>query len=233
MLEELKDQVCRANRDLERHGLITLTWGNASGIDRAAGLVAIKPSGVGYASLTPADIVLLDLGGKVAEGRLRPSSDTPTHLALYRALAAIGGITHTHSFCATAFAQAARAIPCLGTTHADHFRGEVPVTRLLTRQETEGNYELATGLVIVERMSGLDPLQMPAVLVAGHGPFTWGRDALDAVHNAVALEAVARMALDTFALNPAAAPIPDYLLNKHFQRKHGPAAYYGQRPNGE
>ncbi len=228
MLEELKDQVCRANRDLERHGLITLTWGNASGIDRAAGLVAIKPSGVGYASLAPADIILLDLDGKVAEGRLRPSSDTPTHLALYRAFAAIGGITHTHSPCATAFAQAARAIPCLGTTHADHFYGEVPVTRWLTPQETAGDYELETGLVIVERMRGLDPMRMPAALVAGHGPFTWGRDPLAAVHNAVALEAVARMARDTFALNHSATPIPDHLLDKHFQRKHGPGAYYGQ-----
>lgn len=229
MLEALKDVVCRANRDLERSGLITLTWGNASGIDRASGLVAIKPSGVGYASLVPADIVLVDMEGKVAEGRLRPSSDTPAHLALYRAFASIGGAAHTHSRCATAFAQAARPIPCLGTTHADHFHGEVPVTRQLTRQETEGRYEMNAGMVIVERMAGIDPLHMPAVLVAGHGPFTWGRDAADAVHNAVALEAVARMALDTFALNPGAAPIPDYLLAKHFLRKHGPGAYYGQR----
>lgn len=229
MLEALKETVCRANRDLERHGLITLTWGNASGMDRGAGLVAIKPSGVGYASLAPAEIVLVDLDGKVAEGKLRPSSDTPTHLALYRAFPGIGGVAHTHSACATGFAQAGRAIPCLGTTHADHFRGEVPVTRQLTRQETEGNYEAATGAVIVERMGGLDPMQMPAALVTGHGPFSWGRDAMDAVHNAVALEAVARMALETLALNPSAAAIPGYLMDKHFLRKHGPKAYYGQR----
>lgn len=229
MLDELREEVCRANRALESSGLITLTWGNVSGIDRAAGLVAIKPSGVPYAKLTPADIVLVDLQGEMVEGELRASSDTPTHAALYRAFPGIGGVVHTHSICATAFAQAGRAIPCFGTTHADHFHGEVPVTRMLSAAEVAGDYEAATGAVIVERFANLTPLHVPAVLVAGHGPFTWGPTATDALHNSIALEAVARMALDTLALTPSAAPLPAYLLDKHFLRKHGPEAYYGQR----
>lgn len=229
MLKELRDSVCQANRDLVTHGLVILTWGNVSGIDRDRGIVAIKPSGVEYDALRAQDIVLLDLSGKVVEGKLRPSSDTPTHLALYRAFDRIGGVTHTHSSCATAFAQARRGIPCFGTTHADHFFGEVPVTRILRTAEVEGDYEGETGAVIVERFKGIDPMHMPAVLVAGHGPFTWGKSAADSVKNSVALESVAEMALRTLALDPSAAPLPKHLLDKHFLRKHGPGAYYGQK----
>lgn len=228
MLEQLKEQVCQANQDLERHGLVVLTWGNVSGFDRASGVMAIKPSGVDYAKLTPADIVLVALSGEVVEGKLRPSSDTPTHLALYRAFPDIGGVTHTHSPCATMFAQAGRSLPCLGTTHADHFRGEAPCTRALTPAEVAGDYEANTGAVIIARFARLDPRQMPAVLVAGHGPFTWGKDAHDSVINSLALEHCARMALGTFTLNPNAQPIPAFLQNKHFDRKHGAGAYYGQ-----
>lgn len=229
MLKELRDSVCQANRDLVTHGLVILTWGNVSGIDRDRGIVAIKPSGVEYDALRAQDIVLLDLSGKVVEGKLRPSSDTPTHLALYRAFDRIGGVTHTHSSCATAFAQARRGIPCFGTTHADHFFGEVPVTRILRTAEVEGDYEGETGAVIVERFKGIDPMHMPAVLVAGHGPFTWGKSAADSVKNSVALESIAEMALRTLALDPSAAPLPKHLLDKHFLRKHGPGAYYGQK----
>ncbi len=229
MLNELRKQVCDANRALVGHALVILTWGNVSGIDRARGIVAIKPSGVEYAALRPQDIVLVDLDGKTVEGALNPSSDTPTHLALYRAFGGIGGVTHTHSPCATAFAQARRGIPCFGTTHADHFFGEVPVTRLLRKAEVAGDYEAATGAVIVERFRTLGPLQMPAVLVAGHGPFTWGRNAADSVRNSVALESVAEMALHTLALAPSSAPLPEYLRDKHFLRKHGSRAYYGQK----
>ena len=229
MLRELRNEVCEANRALVTHRLVILTWGNVSGIDRQRGIVAIKPSGVEYDALRPQDIVLVDLDGKTLEGKLKPSSDTPTHLALYRAFAGIGGVTHTHSSCATAFAQARRGVPCFGTTHADHFFGEVPVTRLLRRGEVESDYEAETGAVIVERFKGLDPAHMPAVLVAGHGPFTWGKSAADSVKNSVALESVAEMALRTLALAPDAAPLPKYLLDKHFLRKHGPGAYYGQK----
>ena len=229
MLRELRNEVCEANRALVTHRLVILTWGNVSGIDRQRGIVAIKPSGVEYDALRPQDIVLVDLDGKTLEGKLKPSSDTPTHLALYRAFAGIGGVTHTHSSCATAFAQARRGVPCFGTTHADHFFGEVPVTRLLRRGEVESDYEAETGAVIVERFKGLDPAHMPAVLVAGHGPFTWGKSATDSVKNSVALESVAEMALRTLALAPDAAPLPKYLLDKHFLRKHGPGAYYGQK----
>jgi L-ribulose-5-phosphate 4-epimerase len=248
MLEDLKEQVCRANQELGRCGLVTLTFGNVSGIDRARGIVAIKPSGVGYAELRPQDMVLLDLDGKRASGparksaarpagkpttraagKLRPSTDAPTHLALYRAFREIGGITHTHSLCATMFAQAGRGIPCLGTTHADHFNGEVPVTRRLTRAEVEGRYEENTGLVIVERFKKLNPTEMAAVLVAHHGPFTWGKDAAESLRNSIALELIAQAALGTLHLNGSIGPIREFLLAKHFRRKHGPSAYYGQR----
>jgi L-ribulose-5-phosphate 4-epimerase len=228
MLEELKEQVCRANRELEGCRLVTLTFGNVSGFDRAKGMMAIKPSGVGYAQLRTGDIVLVDLDGKRAEGRLQPSTDAPTHLELYRAFPGIGGVTHTHSPFATMFAQARRAIPCLGTTHADHFNGEVPVTRPLTRPEVTRAYEVNTGLAIVERFRKLDPNEMPAVLVAYHGPFTWGRTPAESLTNSVALELVAQMAIGTFQLSAAVRPIPKFLLAKHFLRKHGPGAYYGQ-----
>jgi len=228
MLENLKHEVLQANLALVRHGLVILTWGNVSAIDRRSGRVVIKPSGVAYDAMTAADMVVTDLDGTVVEGKLRPSSDLPTHLALYRAWPAVGGIVHTHSDHATMFAQACREIPCFGTTHADHFHGPVPVTRLLTAAEVAGDYEAATGAVIVERFGALDPAHVPAVLVAGHGPFAWGPDAPRAVQNALALEAVARMARGTLQLNPAAGPIPAYIIEKHFSRKHGPKAYYGQ-----
>jgi len=229
MLNKLKKGVWTANLDLVRHGLVVLTFGNASGIDRKRGLVAIKPSGVGYESMKPEDMVLVAMNGTIAEGTLRPSSDTPTHLVLYRAFPGIGGIVHAHSPAATVFAQAGRPIPCLGTTHADHFAGPVPVTRPLRRSEVEGDYEIETGKIIVERFAKLDPAAMPAVLVAGHGPFVWGRTPEEAVHNAVALELVAGLALATLHLNPKTAALPAYLLRKHHQRKHGPRAYYGQK----
>jgi len=228
MLEDLKAQVCAANRELDRCRLVTLTFGNVSGFDRAKGIMAIKPSGVGYAALKRHDIVLVDLDGERAEGRLQPSTDAPTHLALYRAFAGIGGVTHTHSPYATMFAQAGRGIPCLGTTHADHFNGEVPVTRALTRKEVAGRYEENTGRAIVERFEKLNPVEMPAVVVAHHGPFTWGRTAAESLTNSIALELVAQTALGTWLLNAEIGPIPDFLLAKHFRRKHGPDAYYGQ-----
>jgi L-ribulose-5-phosphate 4-epimerase len=229
MIEHLRRLVLEANLALVRHGLAVMTWGNASGIDRERGLVIIKPSGVEYDRLAAADLVAVDLSGRVIEGTLRPSSDLPTHLELYRAWPWVGGIVHTHSAHATSFAQACRPIPCLGTTHADHFAGEVPVTRALTAAEVAADYEAATGRVIVERFAGLDPAHVPAALVAHHGPFAWGRDARDAVHNAVALEAVAGMALASLQLAPALGPIPAHVADRHFQRKHGPRAYYGQR----
>ncbi len=231
MLESLKIEVCQANIELQRQRLVIYSWGNVSGIDRGRGLVAIKPSGVSYDELTPDMIVLVDMDGKVVEGRLNPSSDTPTHLELYRSFAAVGGICHTHSTNATVWAQAKRAIPCLGTTHADYFYGEIPVTRLLSPQEIQTDYELNTGKVIVEKFakSRLDPLQMPAVLVAAHGPFTWGKDAAQSVESAVVLEQIAAMALKTAAINAALEPVPAVLLDKHYLRKHGKNAYYGQR----
>lgn len=228
MLEELREQVCRANQGLERRGLAMLTFGNVSGIDRESGHVAIKPSGVPYAELTPDRIVVLDLRGEVVEGELNPSSDAPTHLVLYRAFTQIGGIAHTHSSYATMFAQACLGIPCLGTTHADVFYGEVPVTRPLGDSEVESDYEVNTGNVIVERFAELDPAEMPAVLVAHHGPFVWGSDAAASVANSVVLEEVAKTALGTLRLNQAAPPIPQYLLDRHYGRKHGAGAYYGQ-----
>jgi L-ribulose-5-phosphate 4-epimerase len=228
MLEDLKTQVCRANLELVRHGLVTLTWGNVSGLSPDGRYVVIKPSGISYERMSPESMPVVDLDGNVVEGELRPSSDTPTHLRLYRAFDGIGGITHTHSAKATAFAQARMQIPCLGTTHADHFFGSVPLTRPLTKEEVEDAYEANTGEVIVERFEAIDPVAVPGVLVAGHGPFAWGKDAWDSVHNAVALEAVADMALSTRLLRPEITDLEDYVLNKHYQRKHGPGAYYGQ-----
>ncbi len=229
MLEALKATVCAANLELVRQGLVTLTWGNVSGVDRALGLMVIKPSGVAYDRLSPEAMVVTDLEGRVVEGDYAPSSDTPTHVRLYQAFPNIGGVVHTHSAYATAFAQAGREIPCLGTTHADHFRGAVPVARMPAEEEVRERYEHHIGELIVERFRSLDPDAVPGVLAAGHGPFAWGPDPLKAVENAVALEAVAQMAAATFALDPGASPLPAYILDKHFGRKHGPGAYYGQR----
>ncbi len=228
MHEKLKQRVCEANLDLQRHGLVVFTWGNVSGIDRGAGVVAIKPSGVSYDELVPEQIVLLDLQGNVIEGDLRPSSDTPTHLELYRNFEGVGGICHTHSPHATMWAQAQRDIPCFGTTHADHFYGAVPVTDTMTADEIKQDYEANTGLVIVRRFEGIDPMQMPAVLVANHGPFTWGTSPDESVKNAVVLEEVAKMASGTLAVHPTQSPISQNLLDKHYLRKHGKNAYYGQ-----
>jgi len=231
LLEQLRKEVCEANRDLERHKLVLMTWGNVSGIDRDAGMIVIKPSGVPYSELTPDNMVVLDLAGNVVEGALSPSSDAPTHTVLYASFPKIGGITHTHSTHATIFAQACRPIPCFGTTHADHFYGDVPVTRLLRKPEIEGPYERNTGLVIVERFNRLEEDQVPAVLVANHGPFTWGKSAQASVLNSVALEEVARMAMGTLQLSPTQPSISNLLLDKHFLRKHGAGAYYGQKPS--
>jgi L-ribulose-5-phosphate 4-epimerase len=228
MYEELRQKVCQANLDLERHGLVVFTWGNVSGIDRSTGVVAIKPSGVAYSELTPDNMVLLDLDGNVLEGSLHPSSDTPTHLELYRGFEQIGGICHTHSLYATMWAQAERELPCLGTTHADHFYGPVPITDVMTADEIEQDYERNTGKVIIRRFEKLDPSQMPAVLVANHGPFTWGKTPAESVENAVVLERVAQMAFGTFLLNARQGAISQALLNKHYLRKHGEDAYYGQ-----
>ena len=230
MLRELKQAVLEANLALPKHGLVTFTWGNVSGISRKDGLVVIKPSGVPYERLTADDMVVVDLDGRVVEGDLRPSSDTPTHIELYKAFEAVGGIVHTHSPAATAWAQARRPIPALGTTHADYFYGDVPVTRPLTKDEVERAYELETGKVIVEtfRDGGLDPVAMPAVLVANHAPFTWGKDPAEAVYHAVVLEMVARMARDTLLLSGGEAHMDSFLLDKHYLRKHGKNAYYGQ-----
>jgi L-ribulose-5-phosphate 4-epimerase len=229
MLAQLKEAVWRANLDLVEAGLVVLTWGNASGIIRSEGLIVIKPSGVDYAGMTVDDMVVVDLDGRPVEGSRRPSSDTPTHCALYRAFPEIGGIVHTHSACATVFAQACRDIPCLGTTHADHFAGPVPVTRFLTEEEVAGEYERNTGRVIVERFANVNPVENPAVLVAGHAPFCWGTDVAEAVRNSVALERIAGMALDAIRLAPDLSGLPPYILRKHFERKHGPRATYGQR----
>jgi len=229
LLEELKAQVCRANLELVRHGLVTLTWGNVSGYDPDSGRVVIKPSGVSYDQMKPEHMVVVDLDAKVVEGELRPSSDTPTHVLIYRHFQGVHGITHTHSPYATMYAQARTPIACYGTTHADHFHGPVPVTRPLTEAEVAEGYEANTGKVIVERFADLDPLAMPGVLVAGHAPFAWGPGVAESVKNAVALEAVARMAITTKFINPDAPVLEDYVLEKHYQRKHGPDAYYGQK----
>ena len=229
MLERLKREVCRANLDLVQAGLVVETWGNASGIDRQRGLVVIKPSGVPYEVMTPRHMVVVSLeSGKVVEGRFKPSSDTPTHLVLYRAFAGIGAVVHTHSLYATAWAQAKKDLPSYGTTQADYCYGDVPCTRLLTTAEIRSDYEVNTGHVIVERFRKLDPLQHPAVLVASHGPFAWGKSVTDAVHNAIVLEFLARLASETLRLNPKLKPMQPALLDKHFLRKHGPHAYYGQ-----
>jgi L-ribulose-5-phosphate 4-epimerase len=232
MLADLKTEVCQANLELVKEGLVVQTWGNASGLDRSQALMVIKPSGVPYHALTPEKMVVVSLQtGKVVEGALRPSSDTATHLALYRAFAGVNGIVHTHSFYATAWAQAGHAIPVFGTTHADYWHGEVPITRQLRPDEIETNYEANTARVIVERFNELDPLKVPAALVASHGPFAWGKNMFDAVHNAVVLEFVARLASETLRINPGAKPIQRELLDNHFLRKHGPDRSYGQPPS--
>jgi L-ribulose-5-phosphate 4-epimerase len=231
MYDELKQIVCRANIELQTQKLVIYTWGNVSGIDRKAGIVAIKPSGVSYDQLTPEKIVLLDLDGKIVEGSLNPSSDTPTHIELYRNFKEVGGICHTHSPNATMWAQACREIPCFGTTHADHFYGAVPVTKPMKPNEIKNDYELNTGKVIVKRFAAgkIDPMQMPACLVACHGPFTWGKNPDKAVENAVVLEQVAAMASCTIVINKNQKPISSVLLDKHYLRKHGKDAYYGQK----
>jgi L-ribulose-5-phosphate 4-epimerase len=230
MLEQLKKEVLEANLQLPKHNLVTFTWGNVSGIDREQNLIVIKPSGVHYEELTIEDLVVVDLEGRIVEGNLRPSSDTLTHLALYRAFPTIGGVVHTHSPWATSWAQAGRPIPALGTTHADYYYGEIPCTREMTQDEIDRAYELETGNVIIETFEkqGLDPVAMPGVLVFNHAPFCWGKNANQAVHNAVVLEEVAKMALHTFQLNPNVNPIQQFLLDKHYLRKHGKNAYYGQ-----
>jgi L-ribulose-5-phosphate 4-epimerase len=231
MFEQLKSEVCRVNRALVEAGLVILTWGNASGVDRAAGVMAIKPSGVPYADLTPDDIVVLRIAdGAKIEGEGRPSSDTPTHLHLYRVFPTIGGIVHTHSRHATAWAQAGRDLPCYGTTHADHFGGAVPVTRFLTPTEIEAGYELNTGVVIEEcfRQRGIGAEDIPGVLVRGHAPFTWGATPRKALENSIALEACAGMATEMLGVNPDVSVLPEAILHKHYHRKHGPGAYYGQ-----
>lgn len=230
MLEQLKKEVYEANMELPKRGLITYTWGNVSGIDRESGYFVIKPSGVDYDKLSPEDMVVVDLEGNVVEGKYRPSSDTPTHLELYKKYPEIGGVVHTHSPNATAWAQAGRSIPLYGTTHADYFFGSIPCARSLTKEEIEGDYEKNTGLVIIETFEsqGLNPMYTPGVLCTNHGPFTWGKDAAEAVHNAVVLEEVAKMSTATELINPKVHQAPDTIRDKHFFRKHGENAYYGQ-----
>jgi L-ribulose-5-phosphate 4-epimerase len=227
MLAELKERVCKANLDLVKHGLVLFTWGNVSAIDRSKGLVVIKPSGVSYEGMKAEDMVVVDIEGRVVEGKLRPSSDTPTHVALYKAFTGIGGIVHTHSQFATAWAQTGKDLPCIGTTHADYFYHAVPCTRDMTGNEVENNYELETGNVIIERFKGLNPVDTPAVLVKNHGPFTFGKNADEAVYHATVLEYVAKMAFVSLSINPDLTMNP-LLIEKHYSRKHGPDAYYGQ-----
>jgi len=233
MCEELRKAVCKANIELSLQKLVVGSWGNVSGIDRRHCVVAIKPSGISYNELTPDKMVLLDLDGNIVEGSLRPSSDTPTHLELYRNFQAVGGICHTHSLNATMWAQACREIPCFGTTHADFFYGPIPATKLMTAEEIQSDYELNTGKVIVKRFAGMDPMKMPAVLVANHGPFTWGSSPAAATEAAVVLEQIATMALGTIMINPNQDKISQILLDKHYLRKHGKNAYYGQKKTGE
>ncbi len=228
MLEDLKRSVLEANLELPKKGLVTYTWGNVSGIDRGSNLVVIKPSGVPYEDLNVEDLVVVDIDGNQVEGKLKPSSDTPTHLVIYRNFAQVGGVVHTHSRWATSWAQAGKGIPALGTTHADYFYGEIPCTRTLTPEELQGEYEKRTGEVIVETFLGRNPSYMPGVLVNHHGPFTWGKDAQEAVHNSVVLEEVAMMAYTACSLTPGIKSIDQILLDKHFLRKHGVNAYYGQ-----
>lgn len=229
MLEKLKEEVFAANMMLPKYHLVTFTWGNVSGIDRDKGLFVIKPSGVDYEKMKASDMVVVDLTGKVVEGELNPSSDTPTHLKLYQSFPDIGGIVHTHSRWATIFSQAGQPVKAYGTTQADYFYGEVPCTRAMTEEEIENDYEYNTGEVIVERFEKLNPNYVPAVLVKNHGPFSWGKDAANAVHNAVVLEEIAMMNFHTEILTGNKNSMPDVLLNKHFMRKHGPKAYYGQK----
>ena len=228
-LKNLKKAVTKANIDLVQLGLVALTWGNVSAIDRSEGLVVIKPSGIDYSKMTDEDMVVVDLEGKVVEGKWRPSSDTATHIELYKAFPDIGGITHTHSNYATIFAQAGIEIPCYGTTHADHFFGTIPLARFLTEKEVTEAYEKNTGTVIVERFTGLDPIATPGVLVHGHAPFCWGKNADDSVKNSLVLERVAEMTYASMQLNPNIELLPKYIIAKHYNRKHGPNAYYGQK----
>lgn len=228
MLEDLKQKVFQANLDLVKHGLVIFTWGNVSGIDRESGLVVIKPSGVDYDTMKVSDMVVVDLDGNVVEGDLRPSSDTPTHLALYKAFPEIGGVVHTHSTYATAWAQAGIDLPNIGTTHADYFHQAIPCTADMTEAEVKGEYELETGNVIIKRFKGMNPVHTPGVLVKNHGPFAWGKNPHDAVHNAVVMEQVAKMASIAYSVNPNLTMNP-LLIEKHFNRKHGPNAYYGQK----
>jgi len=229
MLEDLKRAVLEANLELPKRNLVIYTWGNVSGIDREKGIIAIKPSGVEYDNMTVDDIVLLDMTGRVIEGRLKPSSDTPTHVALYNAFPELGGICHTHSPYATIWAQAGMGIPPLGTTHGDYFYGEIPCTRDMTEEEIRTDYEANTGAVIIETFKNINPVDIPAVLVRNHGPFTWGKTPAEAVHNAAVLEQVAMMAIYSRLINPDVGPMPKRLLDKHYLRKHGPGAYYGQK----
>jgi len=227
MLEKLKNDVYKANLELVEKGLVIHTWGNVSGRDKESGLIVIKPSGVSYDSMKPGDMVVIDLDGKIVEGEFKPSTDSPTHLLLYKNYKSVGGVVHTHSSFATSWAQSGKPIPPFGTTHADHFYGEVPVTRLLTKEETGIDYEINTGKIIVEKLGTIDPLAVPSILVDSHGPFCWGKNAEDAVYNAVALEEIAKMAFYTVLLGKT-EPISQFLLDKHFKRKHGKDAYYGQ-----
>lgn len=229
MLEQLKKEVYEANMELTKRGLVVYTWGNVSGIDREQGLFVIKPSGVPYEELSPDDMVVMDLKGNKVEGKLNPSSDTPTHLELYLAFPEIGGVVHTHSPYATSWAQAGRSLPCYGTTHADYFYGDIPCTRSLTEDEVKEGYEKNTGLVIIETFQNINPLYVPGVLVKNHGPFTWGKNAAQAVYNSVVLEEVAKMNLMSEMLKKDLEPAPKYIQDKHFLRKHGPNAYYGQK----